>query len=304
MSNSIHTNMGAMIALQNLKRTNTDLAKIQDRISSGLRIATAKDNGAVYNIAQQMRSEHSAYDAVTTGLNRAASTADVALAAGEKISDLLVQMREKAVAASIDNLTASSRAAYNADFESLRDQINQYVANAVFDGGNLLDGRNDPVIPTLSGVYTFLGNTTGTQTIDLPITDFRLLDTTTPGPPAPIPPAVATPYDADQMQIEATSTLLTADDAADVRNRIAASLEFVNAQLGKIGSAAKRIDAHMVFVTTLQDSIKGGIGNLVDADLAVESAKLQATQVRQQLGTQALSIANSAPQSILSLFRN
>jgi flagellin len=304
MSNSIHTNMGAMVALQNLKKTNSDLASVQDRISSGLRVATAKDNGAVYNIAQQMRSEHSAYDAVTTGLNRAASTADVALAAGEKISDLLVQMREKAVAASIDNLTPSSRAAYNADFESLRDQVNQYVTNAVFDGGNLLNGQNNPVIPTLTGVYSFLGNTTGSQTIDLPISDLRLLDTTTPGPPLPIPPAVAPPYAPDQMQIEATSTLLTVDDAADVRNRIAASLEFVNAQLGRIGSAAKRIEAHSVFVTTLQDSIKGGIGNLVDADLAVESARLQAAQVRQQLGTQALSIANQAPQSILSLFRN
>jgi flagellin len=304
MSNSIHTNMAAMVALQNLKRTNSDLANIESRISTGLRVATAKDNGAVYNIAQQMRSEHSAYDAVTTGLNRAASTADVALAAGEKISDLLVQMREKAVAASIDNLTPASRAAYNADFESLRDQVNQYVASAVFDGGNLLDGTNDPVIPTLTGKYSFLANTTGTQLIDLPITDFRLLDTTTPAPPPPVPPAVATPYDADQMQIEATSTLLTVDDAVDVRNRIAASLEFVNSQLGRIGSAAKRIEAHMTFVTTLQDSIKGGIGNLVDADLAVESARLQATQVRQQLGTQALSIANQAPQSILSLFRN
>jgi flagellin len=304
MSNSIHTNMGAMVALQNLKRTNSDLADIEGRISTGLRVATAKDNGAVYNIAQQMRSEHSAYDAVTTGLNRAASTADVALAAGEKISDLLVQMREKAVAASIDNLTASSRNAYNDDFQSLRDQINQYVSSAVFDGGNLLDGQNDPVIPNLAGSYSFLANTTGTQTIQLPISDFRLLDTTTPAPPIPVPPAVALPYAADQMQIEATSTLLTVDGAADVRNRIAASLEFVNSQLGKIGSAAKRVDAHMTFVSTLQDSIKGGIGNLVDADLAVESARLQAAQVRQQLGTQSLSIANQAPQSILSLFRN
>jgi flagellin len=304
MSNSIHTNMSAMVALQNLKRTNNDLANVENRISTGLRVASAKDNGAVYNIAQQMRSEHSAYDAVTTGLNRASSMADVALAAGEKISDLLVQMREKAVAASIDNLNSSSRAAYNDDFMSLRDQVNQYVGNAVFDGANLLDGGNDPVIPTLGGTFSFLANTTGTQMIDLPISDFRLLDTTTPAPPAPVPPAVAVPYDPDQMHIEETSNLLSADDATDVRNRIAASLEFVNGQLGRIGSAAKRIQTHMTFITSLQDSIKGGIGNLVDADLAVESARLQAAQVRQQLGTQALSIANQAPQSILSLFRN
>jgi flagellin len=304
MSSSVNTNMGAMVALQNLNRTNRDLTDIQDRISTGLRVATAKDNGAVYNIAQQLRSEHSAYDAVTTGLNRASSTADVALAAGEKISDLFVQMREKAVAASIDNLTTASRNAYNDDYESLRDQVNQYISSAVFDGGNLLDGTSNPVIPTLTGAFTFLANTTGTQTISLPITDFRLLDTTTAAPPIPIPPAVALPYAPDQIQLEATGNLLTADDAADVRNRIAASLEFVNSQLGKIGSAAKRIESHMTFISSLQDSIKGGIGNLVDADLAVESARLQAAQVKQQLGTQALSIANQAPQSILSLFRN
>lgn len=304
MSNSINTNMGAMIALQNLKRTNMDLSDIQGRISTGLRVANAKDNGAVYNVAQQMRSEHSAYDAVTTGLNRATSTADVALAAGEKISDLLVQMREKAVAASIDNLTPASRAAYDADFKSLRDQINQYASAAEFDGANLLNGSNDPVIPNLTGGYTFLANTTATQTITLPITDFRLLDTVTPAPTVPVPPAVATPYDPDQMQLELTSNLSSPDDAADSRNRVAASLEFVNAQLAHIGSAAKRVETHMSFIVSLQDSIKGGIGNLVDADLAVESARLQAAQVRQQLGTQALSIANQAPQSILSLFRN
>ncbi len=104
--------------------------------------------------------------------------------------------------------------------------------------------------------------------------------------------------------MEATSDLLTADNASDVLKRITASTEFVNAQLGKIGSISKRIESHMEFVVKLQDSIKGGIGNLVDADMAVESARLAAVQVKQQIGTQSLSIANQAPQSVLSLFRN
>jgi flagellin len=301
MTSSVHTNMGAMIALQNLTKSNHELAIIQDRISSGMKVATAKDNGAVYNVAQQLRAEHSAYDAVTTSLNRATSVADVALAAGEKISDIFVQMKSKAVATAIDNISASSREAYNNDFQDLLAQVNQFVANASFDGGNLLDGKNDPVVPTLTNSYTFLANTAATQTVDLPITDFRLQTTTTPGPPSPSP---ATVYLPDQVQVEATSDLLTADNAADVLKRITASSEFVNAQLGKIGSVSKRIESHMEFVVKLQDSLKGGIGNLVDADLAVESARLAAVQVKQQLGTQALSIANQAPQSILSLFRN
>jgi flagellin len=301
MTSSVHTNMGAMIALQNLNRTNREMMTIQDRISSGMKVATAKDNGAVYNIAQQLRAEHSAYEAVTTSLNRATSIADVALAAGEKISDVFMQMKAKAVATAIDNISPASRAAYNNDFKDLLAQVNQFVSSAVFDGGNLLDGKGDPIIPTFTNSYSFLANTTATQTVDLPITDFRLLDTTTPGPPSPAPLIV---YASDQIQVEATSDLLSADNAADVLKRITASAEFVNSQLGKIGSVAKRIESHMEFVSKLSDSIKGGIGNIVDADLAVESARLAAVQVKQQLGTQALSIANQSPQSLLSLFRN
>jgi flagellin len=298
MPGSVHTNMSAMVALTNLNRTNREMLDVQNRISTGLKVSNAKENGAVYNIAQQLRSEHSAYEAVTTSLNRASSIADVALAAGEQISDIFMQMRQKAVAASDTSSSAISRAAYNQEFLALRDQVNQVIQSAVFDGGNLLDGKLDPVIPTLTNSFTFLGNANGSLTLDLPVTDFRLLDTTTPA----AVPAVA--FTTDQIQLEATSTINTADDAADVRERIAASLVFVNSELGRLGAAAKRVESHNIFVSKLMDSIKGGIGNLVDADLAVESARLQATQVKQQLGTQALSIANQSPQSLLTLFRN
>jgi flagellin len=298
MAGSVHTNMSAMVALHNLNRTNREMEDVQTRISTGLKVSNAKENGAVYNIAQQLRSEHSAYDAVSTSLNRAASIADVALSAGEQISDIFMQMRQKAVAASDTSSSAVSRAAYNQEFLALRDQVNQIITSAVFDGGNMLDGGQDPVIPTYTNSYTFLGNANGSLTLDLPVTDFRLLDTTTPA----VDPAV--PFAPDQIHLEATSNINTAVDAADVRERIAASLIFVNSELGRLGAAAKRVESHNIFVTKLQDSIKGGIGNLVDADLAVESARLQAVQVKQQLGTQALSIANQSPQSLLSLFRN
>lgn len=297
-SGSVHTNMSAMVALQSLNRTNREMSDIQTRISTGLKVNNAKDNGAVYNIAQQLRSEHSAYDAVATSLNRASSIADVALSAGEQISDIFMQMRQKAVAASDTSSSTVSRAAYNQEFLALRDQVNQIIISAVFDGGNMLDGTNDPVIPTLDKAFTFLGNANGSLTLDLPVTDFRLLDTTTPAPT----PAV--PYAADQVHLEATSNINTPEDAADTRERIAASLIFVNSELARLGAAAKRVESHNIFVSKLQDSIKGGIGNLVDADLAVESARLQAVQVKQQLGTQSLSIANQSPQTLLSLFRN
>ncbi len=285
MSTSVQTNMGAMIALQNLNKTNRELESVQSRINTGLKVANAKDNGAVYNIAQQQRSERLAYDAVASGLNRAKSIADVALAAGEVISDIFTQMREKAVAASDPSASATSRAAYNAEFIALRDQVASVISNAVFDGANALNGS--------AASYTFLANTTGSLTIDLPILDLRLV--TGAGT------AVASP--AVDVYLGTTDTIDTAANAAAARDRVAASLEFINGQLARLGAASKRLESHNTFVSKLQDSIEGGIGNLVDADMAVEAARLQAVQVKQQLGTQALSIANQAPQSILSLFK-
>jgi flagellin len=282
---SIQTNIGAMTALQNLNKTNREMDSVQNRINTGLKVANAKDNGAVYNIAQQQRAEKQAYDAVGTGLDRAKSIADVALAAGEVISDIFTQMREKAVAASDASASATSRAAYNAEFIALRDQVASVISNAVFDGANALDGN--------AANLTFLANTSGTLSINLPILDLRLQ--------AGAGTAVANP--AVDVYLGATDDLSTVANAGLARDRVAASLEYINSELARLGAAAKRIDTHNVFVSKLQDSIEAGIGNLVDADMAVEAAKLQAVQVKQQLGTQALSIANQAPQAILSLFK-
>jgi flagellin len=259
MANSVRTNMSSLVALQNLNQTSRDLEKTQNRVNTGLKVANAKDNGSSYNIAQQLRSEHSAYDAVRSGLDRAKSMADVALAAGEAISDQLTQMRDKAVAAMDASISVNSRNAYN-------------NANAVFDGANLLGGGAN---------RDFLANTTGTQLVTLPTLDFRL-------------PALGL----------ATAQLNTAAAAGTTRGLVETALSNVNGALARLGVATKRVESHEVFVSKLQDAITGGIGSLVDADLASESARLQSLQVKQQLGTQALSIANQQPQSILALFRN
>lgn len=271
-SNSIQTNMSSMVALQNLNSTSRALEMTQNRINTGLKVATAKDNGASYNIAQQMRSENSAYEAVRDGLNRAKSMADVGLAAGESVSDTLAQMRDKAVAAMDASISATSRTAYNNEFISLRDSITSIVANAVFDSANLIGG---------GPARTFLANTTGTQTVTLPTLDFTLVTLGL-----------------------ATAALTTSAVAGTSRALVETALTNVNSSLARLGSATKRVESHEIFVSKLQDAITGGIGTLVDADLASESARLQSLQVKQQLGTQALSIANQAPQSILSLFRN
>jgi flagellin len=280
--------MGAMVALQNLNATTRELGVTQNRINTGLKVAGARDNGAVYNIAQQQRSELSAYDAIRNGLNRAKSIADVGLAAGEALSDIFTQMREKAVAAADPSISTTSRTAFNQDFVALRDQVPSIIQNAVFDGANILGGAV-PIVPSLS----FLANPTG-LTIVMPSLDLNLETGTGTTPLDP-------PMD---VYLGATSNLLTVADAIASRNQVAASLNYINSEMARLGASAKRIDSHAIFVSKLQDAITGGIGNMVDADLASESARLQSLQVKQQLGTQALSIANQAPQSILSLFRN
>ena len=288
MSNGVHTNMGAMVALQNLNATSRELSVTQNRINTGLKVANARDNGAIYNIAQQQRSELSAYDAIRNGLNRAKSIADVGLAAGEALSDIFTQMREKAVAAADSSISDTSRAAFDQEFIALRNQVPSIIDNAVFDSTNMLDG---------SATLTFLANPTGTQSITLPTLNLSLgaLNGTAPPPP----PAVAT-----AIYLGAGSNLGSALLAETARDQVAASLNYINSEMARLGASAKRIDSHAIFVSKLQDAITGGIGNMVDADLASESARLQSLQVKQQLGTQALSIANQAPQSILSLFRN
>ena len=137
-TNSVNTNAGALIALQNLNATNTELAQTQNRISTGKRVMSAKDNGAIWAIAQSQKATSNSLNAVISSLQRGSSVIDVSLAAGETVADLLAQMKEKALAASDVSLDASSRSALNEDFKSLRDQIAKAVSNADFNGTNLL----------------------------------------------------------------------------------------------------------------------------------------------------------------------
>ena len=276
MTISVHTNTSAMTALQNLNATNANLENVQNVISTGLSVGSAKDNASVYSIAQSQRSDLSSLQAVTESLNRANSIADVASAAGANISDLLNQMREKVVGAMDTSIDTVSRNALNQDFKSILQQVSQSVQNATFNGTNLIDG-------SLSTNISFIANADASSSITLSVRTMAL-----GGPIITIP---------------STTTLGSATSASLVLTMLDSSIANVNSNLGALGSQQKQIEGHLSFVSKLEDAIQGGIGNLVDADMATESSKLQALQVQQQLGTQALSIANQAPQQILSLFK-
>jgi flagellin len=275
MTVSVNTNVGAMVALQNLNSTSSQLSMTQNVISTGLKVASAKDDGAIYAIAQNQRATVASLDAVTDSLNRASSSVDVAMSAGNSITDLLTQMKEKALAASDTSLDTTSRTAMENDFDSLRDQITSTIANASFNGVDLLDGTT----PSLAA----LANASGTARITVAGQNMSLGGTI--------------------VTVGTTASFASATSASALLTTIDDSINNVSAALAQLGTSSTAVGNHITFIGKLQDSLNQGIGNLVDADMAQESAKLQALQTKQSLGVQALSIANQSPQLALSLFK-
>ena len=401
---SVNTNYSAMIALQNLNFTNNELEGVQNKISTGLKISSARDNGAIYAIAEGQRSRVASVAAVKDGIDRANSTIDVALSAGKSIGDILQKLKAKAVAAQADDMTADQRAALQADFSSMRAQIDTIANSAQFNGANLAVGSfnlnvlisdlGGSVAATTDGVQSVALATPisgsalitaagaaagdiadgdlitfaltdsvnlGTFTIEVELTTGMTVDDyieavnsasggkisasyddvagqftylindtaydnlaiTTDGVDASnigagVATAVVSSAGSNVMVVNGTdmtlasamfSTFATVDiatsaaSATTAANALEQAIVDLNVTLASLGSQATALDAQNDFLAKLSDEIENGIGNLVDADLAKESAKLQSLQIKQQLGAQALSIANQAPQVILSLFR-
>lgn len=401
---SILTNNGAMVALETLRNINKSLTSVQSEISTGKKVATAKDNAAIWAISTVMSSDVDSFKQISDSLNLGSSTVGVARSASEQVTKMLTDMKALIVSAQESNV---DRSKIQTDISALRDQIGSIVGGAQFNGLNLLDGSNTSVNVLASlnrsasgdvtvsniavaaqnlstGGYVakaaFASATNGTVSTDgdtlvssldngggtddfvinsgvtfaagdkisLRIGDKSASYTLTA---SDVSGAVNTPADLAavglKQAVEAlgiagltveydsgtpgqltltnngTSDLsvtgqftnagsggLGALASIDVTTGAAAALASIDDLLGtaidaaaSFGSSQKRIANQSEFVNTLVDSLKTGIGGLTDADMEAASAKLQALQVQQQLGTQALSIANQAPQSLLALFR-
>jgi flagellin len=275
MSFSVNTNTGAMTALQYLNQTQGQLNATQTAINSGLKVASAKDNGAIYAIAQNERGDVAGYSSVINSLNNGSSLIDTAMSAGQSISDLLIQLKQQALSASDTSLDTTSRQAINADFTALRDQITSIVKNAVFNGTNLVDGSTTKI--------EALASSDGTRHITTLAQNMSLSGSI--------------------VTLSSTGTVSTQAKASAMINTIQTSLTNVDSALAKLSAGSAKFSIQATFTQKLSDTLTTGIGNLVDANMADESAMLQSLQVKQQLGIQALSIANQAPQSILSLFK-
>ena len=272
---SILTNTSAMVALQTLKATNAGLAKTQNEISTGKTIAKAMDNSAIWAISKVMESDVSGFRAVSDALSLGQSTVAVASAGAEQITNLLNEMKEKVVAATGENVDHSK---IDADVTELKNQITSIISASQFNGANLLNtaGGN---ITVLSSLDRDAGGTVTAANITVASVNFEAsLDLTT---------IDVTSAAAADTSLAAMETLIqTAVDGA-----------------AELGASAKRINDQGDFVSKVMDAMKSGIGAMVDADMEEASARLQALQVQQQLGVQALSIANQSPQTLLSLFR-
>jgi flagellin len=269
---SVNTNVGAMIALQNLNVANREMGEVQNRINTGFKVSSAKDDAALFNIAQRMRGDLGSLAAVKGSLDRGKSVVDVGLNAAESISDILNRMGELAVASEDASLDADSLASLAADFANLIEQIDTVVEQANFNGTNLVSATGTDVT-ALAGIAPDGG---------------------------PLPQILVSAQDLSTTGLAVGAVVLDGSDAARVA--VDAAKDLVRTALSEIGSGAKQIEMQQTFVGKLSDSIEAGIGNLVDADLAKESARLQALQVKIQLGVQALSIANQSPTILTSLF--
>ncbi|KDP93748.1 flagellin [Brevundimonas sp. EAKA] len=263
---SINTNYGAAIALQNLNKTSSELERTQNRINTGMKVSSAKDSGAIFSIATSQRAAAASQDAVRSSIQRGQSIVDVALAAGDTITSALEE--QKGLAVSIAGSTGAAQTSYLAEYNAIGTEIASALAGATFDGVNLYKA-NAAAITVQTG----------------PSTSYTLK-------------AIA---GADTAV--ATTTAAVAGDAATIVATVDSAITAFTSVLSDFGTKSKSLGRSITFVNKLQDALEAGVGNLVDADLAKESAKLTALQTKQQLGVQALSIANSASQTLLSLFR-
>lgn len=303
---SILTNPTAMTALRTLQQTNTQLAQVQDRVSTGFRVAEAKDNAAYWAIATTMRSDHKALSTVQDALGLGAAKVDVTYTALKTAISVVDEIKSKIVAAREPGVDKTK---IQDEITALQEQLRSTAGSASFSGENWLsvDSGAANYVQVKSIVSSFTRTSAGVQvqTIDIDTSTLELYDAadqsgiadsefTTTG-------SGAVTVSVDTLDITATG--LDNVDIDDMISAVDSRLQQLTATASEAGAAKKRISLQTDFVGALLDSIEMGIGTLVDADMTKESTRLQALQTQQQLGIQALSIANSSAQNILSLFK-
>ena len=303
---SINTNASAMTALQSLNMTNKRLEATQSAISTGFKVNSAKDNAAYWSIATTMRSDNKALSTVQDALGLGSATLDVANTALTSTIDVADEIKKKLVAAREPGI---DRGKVQTEITELQNQLQSIATSASFSGENWLsvDASAVGYNGTKSIVSSFNRDSSGVSisTIDVDITGIELYDADDQSGIIDQDRTIGL----DTFKLSTIDISALTDSAADlltlenyIKGTDSAISEMTTAATN-IGAAQSRVDIQKDFVSNLMDAVDRGIGQLVDADMTEESTKLQALQTQQQLGVQALSIANGQSQSILSLFR-
>ena len=305
---SIRTNASAMTALQSLNQTNKALAQTQNRISTGYRVASAADNAAYWSIATTMRSDNKALSAVKDALGLGAATVDVAYTAMDKAIDVVGEIKAKLVAARSPGV---DRSAIQAEIDELQNQLKSIADSASFSGENWLsvDSSASGYNATKTVVASFTRTDSGVkvQTLSIDVNSLKLYDAS--GTASGILDKEYTTTGGRTFSVATLDISGITDSAADLQDleeiigKVDGAISSMTTAASNLGAAKTRIDMQKDFVSSLMDAIDRGVGQLVDADMNAESTRLQALQVQQQLGVQALSIANASSQTVLALFR-
>ena len=296
---SINTNTAAYVALQSLNSTNSALAATQKQISTGLRVADATDDGGAFAVAQNVRSDVGALTSVNQQLGTAKGLVTTALTSLTSISDTVTSAKALLVKIADQSISDTQRNQYITSFQSLVKSVADSVDNSTYNGQTLLGSASGPVAATSKQVINNEIGATSTLSAEdvstLPNTLAALIGSTFSRTSAGV----------DSFGAVAPAAAQTAALAAlQVPGSFATAQTGVDNQLNRAGADSNYLDSQITFNTNKISSLDAGLGALVDADLSQESALLQSLQIKQQLGTQALSIANQAPQALLSLFKS
>jgi flagellin len=277
--NSINTNAQSLIALQSLNVTNDQLSTIQKRVSTGYRVADARDDGGAFAVAQSVRSDMAGVVAVNEQLGGVKGVLETTFAALSVVSDTMKQLRATLTRLADSAISSDQRTAYKEQYELLAKQITSFVDDAYYNGRTLLSTVSSS--PTNGGNISAIRNETGG------LFTIEAVDG------APLKITTTAPTDAAQAQtfIQSGGAFANADKE-------------ISAALNKFGSAMAFVESQITYNSKKSDAMSNGLGALVDADLARESSMLEGVKVRQQLGVQTLSLANQGPQVLLNLFRN
>ena len=305
---SIMTNQSAMTALQSLTNTNKGLNQTQNRISTGYRVSSAEDNAAYWSIATTMRSDRSALSTVKDALGLGAATIDVAYTGINSAIDVTKEIKNKLVAARQPGI---DREKVQSEIAELQNQLQSVADSSVFSSENWLSVDSSDAgynaTKTMVASFSRSGGSVSVGTLSIDVDGVKLYDANNQSGILDTTDTTANGgVDYSVTNLDISGLTDTDNNLADLEQMIG----FVDDSIGSMTTAASNLGAikqrttmQSDFVGALMSAIDKGVGALVDADMNEESTRLQALQVQQQLGIQALSIANQNSQSILSLFR-